>query len=395
MFIILLELHSYVQNKNCPHFIISDNMAGQFKAEEKRDVLQKLCDLVQSDGRCLLRISMDDISQRLQNKLCTIVHIVYSYPTSIKKHELILSKLCIALIIDKGISTLMLINSLSNDLICNLKQISFNLIYFSIHGNTLERITIRSLVPFLCSTLGLIMASKSIGENNPVQNEALKWLQLGLNSDVTSGELQLASMLYCVGDMNRVEFILRQTESRYNSTVVEPVCGCWNHPRTSPSAELERKCSELSENRLNSIISCCVKFMQTEVNCVPRELRYEMMRSTRDDMPHRTPTENYWMDHAAVVSLPYLHFLQYKTYGHLQRHQDQERALSNLAKVSFTGKNFGHKETAFNLLGQCMEQEDKPRGALHCYMFSLQERERNNAAKFHICNLLRKYASNM
>jgi hypothetical protein len=64
-------------------------------------------------------------------------------------------------------------------------------------------------------------------------------------------------------------------------------------------------------------------------------------------------------------------------------------------EVIFTGRNFGHRETALNLLGQSLEEEDKPREALQCYIFSLQQRERNNAAKFHICNLLRKYASNM
>jgi hypothetical protein len=91
--------------------------------------------------------------------------------------------------------------------------------------------------------------------------------------------------------------------------------------------------------------------------------------------------ETFWMDYAVVDSLPYLYFLQYKTYGHLQRHQDQQLALSNLVEVIFTGRNFSHKETALNLLGQCMEQADKPRAASQCYLLSLQKRERNNAAK--------------
>jgi hypothetical protein len=112
-------------------------------------------------------------------------------------------------------------------------------------------------------------------------------------------------------------------------------------------------------------------------------------------MPHRRLNEREWMNYAIVDSLPYLYFLQYKTYGHLQRHQDQKLALSSLVEVIFPGRNFGHRETTLNLLGQCMEQEDKPRGALHCYIFSLQQRERNNAAKFHMCNLLSKYVSNM
>ncbi|XP_060554688.1 uncharacterized protein LOC132715667 [Ruditapes philippinarum] len=393
----LLELHTHVQNGNCPHFIISENnlMAGTFTAEEKRDVLQKICDTIQSDGRFLLRISVDNISKRIQVKLSTIVHVAYNIATSLEIHEVCSSGLLINLM--KGIREriLFLFNKLSNEHICNLKQIILKLTYYSVHGSRLEQLASSCLAPFLCSTLGLIMASSSIGQNNPVQNEALKWLTLGLNSDVTSGRLELASMFYCVGIMDRAEFILKQTEIRYNSTVVEPVCGCWSHPWTSRSAEFKKKCSEESENSFNSIASLCVRFLKSEVNCVPRELRYEMMRSTRDDMPQRRLNEREWMNYAIVDSLPYLYFLQYKTYSHLQSHQDQQRALSNLMEVILTGRNFGHRETALNLLGQCMEQEDKPREALQCYMFSLQQRERNNAAKFHICNLVRKYVSNM
>jgi hypothetical protein len=393
----LLELHSYIQNENCPHFIISDNnlMAGQFTAEEKQDVLKKLCDIIQSDSKCLLRISMDNISHRLQGKLSSFVHIACNIPTSLEIHVHCSSQLFINLMIEISGEILVLINYFSNDHICNLKQIILRVTHYSIRGNRLEQLAIRYLLPFLSSTLGLRTASTMIGENYQVPYEALKWLTLGLNSDVTSGRLKLASMFYCVGDMDRAEFILRQTESRYNSTVVEPVCCCWYHPWSMLSAEFKRKCSELSENNINSITSCCVKFMKKEVNCVPRELQHEMVRSTPDDMPHRSLEERLWMDYAVVDSLPYLYFLQYKTYSHLQRHQDQQLALSNLGKVIFTGKNFGHRETALNLLGQCMEQENKPKEALQCYMFSLHQRNRNNAAKFHICNLLRKYASNM
>ncbi|XP_060555755.1 uncharacterized protein LOC132716489 [Ruditapes philippinarum] len=191
----LLELHSYVQNENCPHFIISDNnlMAGQFTAEEKRDVLQKLCDIIQSDGRCLLRISIDDISQRLQVKLSTIVHFACYFPTSLEIFEHFSCDLYISFMIGVSTSLVLMFYNLSNDHICNYKQIILKLTYYSVHGNRLEQLASRYLAPFLCSTLGLIMASSSIEQNNPVQYEALKWLTLGLNSDVTSGRLKLAS----------------------------------------------------------------------------------------------------------------------------------------------------------------------------------------------------------
>jgi arginine decarboxylase-like protein len=94
------------------------------------------------------------------------------------------------------------------------------------------------------------------------------------------------------------------------------------------------------------------------------------------------------MDWAVVDSLPFLYFIQYKIYSHLQRHQDKQQALNKLIRTIVTDKNLQHRETALNILGQCMEQENRPHEALNCYLLSLQQRARNNAANFHICKLL-------
>jgi tetratricopeptide (TPR) repeat protein len=113
-----------------------------------------------------------------------------------------------------------------------------------------------------------------------------------------------------------------------------------------------------------------------------------MFRSTQDDMIHRDQFEDFWMDWAVVDSLPFLYFLQYKIYRHLQRHQDQQQALNKLIRTIVTDRYLGHRETALNILGQCMEQENKPQQALKCYQLSLQQRARNNVANIHICKLL-------
>jgi tetratricopeptide (TPR) repeat protein len=109
-----------------------------------------------------------------------------------------------------------------------------------------------------------------------------------------------------------------------------------------------------------------------------------MFRSTQEDIHYRARYDK-WMDLAVVDSIPYLYFLQYKTYSHLRRHRDKQAALSNLAKCIIEDPDFGHSETALNLLGQCMEQENRMDAALKCYLLSLKIRGRNNAAKFHIC----------
>jgi tetratricopeptide (TPR) repeat protein len=112
-----------------------------------------------------------------------------------------------------------------------------------------------------------------------------------------------------------------------------------------------------------------------------------MFRSAQHDMIHRDKMDE-WMDLAVVDSLPFLYFLQYKVYRHLQRYQEQQQALSKLENIIKTDQNLGHKETALNVLGQCMEQENRPKQALKCYLLSLRQRARNNVARIHICRLL-------
>jgi hypothetical protein len=94
------------------------------------------------------------------------------------------------------------------------------------------------------------------------------------------------------------------------------------------------------------------------------------------------------MDWATVDSLPFIYFLQYKIYGHLKRHQEKQQALNKLKRTTFPGENLNHRETALNILGQIMEQENRPYYAFNCYIYSLRERARNNAAKIHLCRLL-------
>ena len=101
------------------------------------------------------------------------------------------------------------------------------------------------------------------------------------------------------------------------------------------------------------------------------------------------------MDWAAVDSLPYLYFLIYKTCGQLQKCVDQQQALSKLMVSITTEANLSHRETALNLLGQCMEKENRFQDALHSYIWSLQIRNRNNVAKIHICKLLAKIVNHV
>jgi hypothetical protein len=112
-----------------------------------------------------------------------------------------------------------------------------------------------------------------------------------------------------------------------------------------------------------------------------------MLRSTPEDRIFLTEDDD-WMDNAVVDSLPYLYFLQYKVNRHLGRNDGKQSALSKLLRTIMTEPNLGHRETALNILGKCMEQEGRVRDALQCYLMSLNLRSGNNAARIHICTLL-------
>ncbi|XP_060568768.1 uncharacterized protein LOC132727349 [Ruditapes philippinarum] len=159
----LLELQSYIRNENCPHFTIPENnlMAGEFTAEEKLNILQKISDIIQSDGRCLLRITIDDIGNRLQVKLHTDRTIPDGMLTPRDINETISGLLSINLARTISNGELSILDFLANNEV-NLKQCIFKLASYCVQGSRLEQLACRCLVPFLYSTLGTIMASSNI-----------------------------------------------------------------------------------------------------------------------------------------------------------------------------------------------------------------------------------------
>jgi hypothetical protein len=214
------------------------------------------------------------------------------------------------------------------------------------------------------------------------------WFSVGLNSDLSSSRLKLASALYCAGHNEQCETILADLSSLLEVIPALNLCYCYDKENLI-SNKFCRICNgKNEEDVIKKHIAFCNTFLPCEIYCVPKELRYEFFRSTDEDRAYRVDGRDIWMDLAAVDSLTYLHFMEYKVYTQLHRPIEQHRALDNLLKTINTELNLGHKETALNLLGQCMEQENRLNAALCCYMMSLNERRRNNAAKWHVCRLI-------
>ncbi|XP_060556857.1 uncharacterized protein LOC132717412 [Ruditapes philippinarum] len=392
----LLRLYDCVQNEYCPHFFITQNnlMSGRFTPETKPLILKNLRYVIENNRRALLGIECDYFGSFLQSSLNGIeIYIPTHYmPTFIAWDILKNSALAISIEVKVLLRD---VNNLSPRLAMQklLKFISNHYFQNFIFEN---RKAYRLLSRYLFSTLGSILASLNINQqDNLAFKKALSCMSLGLDTDVASGKLKLASMFYCTGDNVRTELILKNIEECYDLSAVEPMCGCYFFKYAQPREKFYRLCYESIKEcaLLKDITASCVCFIKCERNCCPLELQHEMFRSKQENIAYRNEYE-YWMDMAVVDSLPYLYFMQYKTYSRLGRQDDKQKALSNIARTIDVEPNLGHRETALNLLGQCMEQENNVENAFKCYARSHQIRGRYNWAKIHICKLLNKLINN-
>ncbi|XP_045216485.2 uncharacterized protein LOC123566443 isoform X2 [Mercenaria mercenaria] len=412
----IFTMNNCILNEHCPHFIVHENnlMVRKFSAEVKQQLLERISNLIPFDGISLFGIQIDDLGKRLQIKLNMINEVHHDIPqpdeyTMMTTADL-LHRIASISISKNHYDYELLHRKKDQSLEMKLKILLRTVLRFTRYyraGSMLDKTACRLLAPMCCTSTGSLIASQNIQINRTVSPQALAWLDAGQDSDVASSRLKLASIMYCTGDMEKTACILSHIEKQFNTTVTETVCGCYNFHQQYSKRGFGQLCCQYDEAEFKFIVALCVRFFPAEINCVPHELQYEMFRSTQEDLQHRDILDD-WMDWAVVDSLPYLYFLQYKTYGNLQKPEEQQQALNklvwvirtelnlawvirtelNLAWVIRTGLNLAHTETALNLLGQCMEQENRPVDALQCYRVSLRHRERNNAAKIHICRCL-------
>jgi hypothetical protein len=369
-------------------------MSGRFTPETKPLILETLRYVTERSERALLEIECDCFGSFLQSSLNGIeIYIPAHYiPTFIAWKMLENTALAISIHVKIMLRD---VNNLSPRLAMQklLTFISNHHIENFIFKN---RKAYRLLSRYLFSTLGSILASSNINKQDKLAfKKALSCMLLGLDTDVASGKLKLASMFYCTGDNVRTELILKNIEECYDLSVVEPMCGCFSFEKSPRRDSFNRLCYESNEEctLLKYITAPCVCFIRCEINCCPLELQHEMFRSTQEDLAYRRRVDK-WMDMSVVDSLPYFYFLQYKTYSRLGRQDDKQKALTYIARTIDVEPNLGHSETALNLLGQCMEEESHVEDAFKCYVRSLQIRGQNNSAKVHICKLLNKVINN-
>ncbi|KAH3691013.1 hypothetical protein DPMN_191498 [Dreissena polymorpha] len=108
---------------------------------------------------------------------------------------------------------------------------------------------------------------------------------------------------------------------------------------------------------------------------------------TEDKVAQRTLFYKRCMNSAVVDARPFLHYLQYLTYGGLGERDNQLHALRVLESYTCdkaNNINLYHLKTALNLLGHCYVMEGYYEMALNCYELSLHHRRINNSANWHV-----------
>ncbi|XP_060564309.1 uncharacterized protein LOC132723576 [Ruditapes philippinarum] len=377
----LYLLYNNIINEHCPHFIIPGNnlMRGKIPPAVKPYILQILNNIINSEGVALLRVKCDDLGSRIFLNFCPFKtrdimpgSLLYNLALKISGTHM----KDFYLFIDCGL----------NEAVEKFKNYVSKIFIFQYEG--LDKTASQLITPWYFTTLGSVLASRNIYQYNTIPADALKLISFGLNTDVASSRLKLASIFYCVQEIQKTDFVLSEIERRYDQQIVEPVCCCHEYERKIIRYGFLELCYNRNEEVLQYTTASCVIFLPCEIHCVPNELRYEMFRSSQEDKIFRTEKDNMWMDCAVVDSLPYLYFLQYKVYSHLGRQDQKQSALVKLIRTIKEERNLGHRETALNILGKCMEQEGRAGDALQCYLMSLNIRGRNNAAKIHITILL-------
>ncbi|XP_060568965.1 uncharacterized protein LOC132727455 [Ruditapes philippinarum] len=385
----LTILYNCVLNDYCPHFIIPENnlMARGFTPVTKRIIIDTLSYIISSNGSALLEIECDQLGFRIQNTFLRLVELDPEDMSCEISGNLVTH---IGLYVNAfHLLILKITNKISHIrvLLQTLYKYLMTLTHYMNQGQ--NKVACSALAKFISMHLGSALASMNIHSQVGLCRESTVLMSLCLNVDLISSKVKLASIFYCTGEIERAELILKNIEESYDLNVIEPICHCYVYKYKKCKKAFDKLCYEAEDEYtlLQNITASCVRFLRCEINCCPHELQHEMFRSTQQDLSFRSEDDD-WMNLAVVDSLPYLYFLQYKTYSHLRRNRDKQAAISNLAKCIVEEPNFGHKDTALNLLGQCMEQENKMDAALTCYLLSLKIRGRNNAAKFHICRLV-------
>jgi len=385
---------AFLSKSKCPHYIVEgvDLFDGKLCRECQVSLGEAIRVMIQDDMHVLFHIQMDYLGRRLLKPSCEVGR---------GPGEGVNARICGKLVHDMFQIYMTWLRSICFNM-CNGSKGEFEtrLINKITYLQSLEvkvrdhrkSFFIRFLLKNLLSIKASVVSSHNTQTGQPIPQEVLTMYKESLHTDVTSGKLKLASMLYCRGELERAASILHEVGFDFDRSV-QPVCGCGIAPYNEELSDAF--CKYMLKNddpeTWTKKLTFCVRFMREEKKSVPQFLWHEMDRAVGDDVDHRNTHERKWMDWAQVDSRPFMLYLQYLTFRDLGDRHRQQEALDGLQYIYNTEEcdKLYHGETFFNLIGHCYEMEGNVQQALLVYRDSQSYTPRNNAANHHIARLER------
>jgi len=386
-------LIQWAHERVCPHFTMGgvNLFDGKLSESDIKELAVLLTDLNKSIVEYVCNLKMDLFGMRLLQKVHdqqdhqieVIREIHYGIKSS---HNTVVKDIqCRANTLDVMAALQFVINTFK---------------YFrgqQTNGSELQREAADLFLPFVYGTLASIMASICIVSRGPVMQDVIKLYQLSFESDLMSGKLKYASMLYSGGQYDQAADMLNHCEGLLGPDVAH-YCVCFLRRNAyEPESFIKKSFHTDMVELLKTSSTMCIMFCKHDLPRVPEHLRYEMFRTQTQKDKNERHKLNIWMDLVVIDCVPFLYFLQYlvsSKKGQLPRRLSAMFHLINYLAQRLTRRlhkeSAGHVETALHVLAHCWELENRPDVAWHLYQQSINIFPTNNIAWVHLIRLFQK-----
>ncbi|KAL4218379.1 hypothetical protein ACF0H5_023116 [Mactra antiquata] len=413
----LCTLQKFIDEENCPHFIMPLNnlLLNKLDGITRVRLFQKLQTIIESNGCALLDIKIDNFGELLSGE-CIKSQIEYSKNINFYllsawicefgslnsfmsfMYDEASRPLAKTEIIEMENDKLGYINIKRNFTTQNLVKKSIEKLHQLYHSTPISEERMHNAIQVwtsMYSTLiGFLQASADFKDRHELSDEAFQWLLLGMNfTDVASAHLKLASILFLIGDLDSTIILLDDINKIIDERHVVSTCVCnLDYAMVSKRSKFPTSLGKktfLQVTREN--FAYCVVYLPEEIYSCPQELQFEIFRASFNGKPEKYHMPHTWY-FVTIPQLPFFFFLQYKLYKQLGMTTQSEDALGKLMNVlKDPALLMVHLDTVYNLIGQCLEQKGQLDIALQYYSRSLNVEPVYNAAKILICcNLVKQ-----
>ncbi|KAL4218236.1 hypothetical protein ACF0H5_022972 [Mactra antiquata] len=414
----LCNLQMFIDQKNCPHFIMPRNnlLANKLDNTARVRLSEEIQRIIASNWYALFDIKSDNFGTLLrenefENNFEHEAYIYYNshrqficdymalkkmymfdlngytkYFTSVGSAREDIADIIQYLDIEE-------INDMRNRIACNIVITSINMLYQLYQNTPISEVRLHHAIQMWASIyktlVGSIQASADIKGTQELSDNAFQWLLQGMKcTDFASAHLKLAFIFLLIGDVDSTNMLVRDIKKKFDEKNLLPACSCKNPYSTIKvfSKFLQILSKKICIDMIRENIIGCVVYIPEENNACPKELQYEMYKSAFCRKLEGDRETIDWTYFASVPQLEYFYFLKYKLYKRLGMMPKCYQVLKTLSdEVHHRPWLMHHRDTILNLIGQCLEQEGHFDIALVYYYKSLKEEPVYNAAKILIC----------